>query len=121
MAIRKTGLREVEDFIIKERKTFKGNNSQITRISKFKEVRKLVIQIMRRKLRGNNNDCIKLRRERMICEKKLVSKLGGKNREYLGIVRDTRKNCTALREEIMKKNKKKIEWLQKKYEVKYDK
>ena len=79
-----------------------------------------MVQIMRRKLKGNNQHCIKLRRERCINDKELMRSLGGKTRVYKGIVKGTKKNCNTLREELERRNVKKIEWLVKKYEMKYE-
>ena len=119
---KKTGLREVEEFVIKERKTFHevGEEKCGSKIQKYKEERQIVVQIMRRKLKGNNQHCIKLRRERCINDKELMRSLGGKTRVYKGIVKDTKKNCNTLREELERRNVKKIEWLVKKYEMKYE-
>ena len=75
---------------------------------------------MRRKLKGNNRLCINLRKEKFNNDKELVKSLGGKTREYKGIVKDTRRNCNILKEELRKKNAKKMAWLEKKYAQKYD-
>ena len=119
---KKTGLREVEEFVIKERKTFhnmgeEGNNS---RVQRYRDERRIVVQLMSRKLKGNNQLCTKLRKEKYIADKELVAALGGKTREYRGIVKDTRKNSDKLKEDLKKKNMKKVDWLVRKYEHKYD-
>ena len=56
---KKIGLREVEEFVINERKTSKGELNKRRKVSNFMEERGIVVSIMRKKLRGNNADCIK--------------------------------------------------------------
>ena len=120
---KRLGLREVEEFVKKERKTFMGGGKEEkfnSRISKHKEERCIVDKIMRRKLKGNNDHCKVLRREKVKCDESLVAKLGGKTREYRRVVRETRKNCDELRSMLKGKNDKKIKWLQMKYEEIYE-
>ena len=120
---RKIGLREVEEFVLRERKTFQGGGGIKTFHSKIlrnEEERKLVDMMMRRKLRENGKHTIKLRREKVLADKSLREALGGRTREYKKIVEDTKKNCEKLREELKGKNRKKCDWLEDKYKMKYE-
>ena len=120
---KKTGLKDVEELIIRERKKNQGEGGENTynsKIRKYEEERKTVEFLMRKKLRENRRHCIRLRREKFVADRRLREHLGGKTRVYKQIVKDTRKNCEALREEIKNKNKNKIEWLEDKYGWKYD-
>ena len=113
---KKTGVREVEEFVRRERKTFMGgNNDRNSRICKYKEERKIVENIMRRKLRGNIKHCNQLRREKIMADKNLVKTLGGKTGEYRRVDKEIKKDCDELRRKLSMKNEKKIEWLSKKY------
>ena len=116
-----TGLRSTEEFVKKELITNKGGNYKgNTTLVDYKEGRKLVGNIMRRKLRGNIKNCIKLRKEKILAEEILKLKLGGKTREYKRIVMDTKKHNEEMKKQLVRKNEKKVEWLMKKYGMKYD-
>ena len=120
---RKIGLREVEEFVLRERKTFQGGGGIKTFHSKIlrnEEERKLVDTIMRRKLRENGKHTIKLRREKVLADKSLREALGGRTREYKKIIEDTKKNCEKFTEELKGKNRKKCDWLEDKYKMKYE-
>ena len=79
---KKIGLREVEEFIIKERRTFHGGGKDdyTSKIRKYEEERKIVVNIMRRKLRENSKNCVRLRRDRLTAEVELRKLLGDKSR-----------------------------------------
>ena len=118
---RKIGLRSVEEFILRDRKTFKevkGGN-YTSKIRKFEEERDLVVKIMRRKLRENTKFCIRLRRDRHIAEEELRKLLGGRTRTFKMVLRDTKKNGETFKKELREKNLRKEEWLTSKYGVKY--
>ena len=106
---RNTGLQAVEEFIRKERKILGGGNKTLTsKISNYKEERKIVRDIMRRKLREITKTCINLRRRKVIARESLSKTLGEKSGEYRRIVMETRKNNDEHREILAKKNEKKV-------------
>ena len=117
---KRIGLRSVEEFIIRERLTFKEVKGEKynSRIKKYEEERSLVGKIMRRKLRENNKLCIKMRRERYLAEEDLRRLLGERSRSYKMILKDVKKNGEKLRKELKEKNERKSMWLMKKYGVK---
>ena len=120
---KRIGLKDVEEFVRREAKTHKGGGTEEnfnSKITKHKEERGLVENIMRRKLLGNSKYCIKLRRDRNLAEKTLINILGGKNRVYHGIMKDVKKNGEKLKNVLKMKNAKKVKWLSEKYEVKIE-
>ena len=120
---KKTGLRDVEEFVIRDRKINQGGGgeeNQKFKISRLNEERNLVVNIMRKTLRDNSKLCIKLRKTKVMAEKRLVQMLGGKTRKYWRIENKTKKYCEDLKERLKTKNKKIVEWLQKKYVVRQD-
>ena len=116
-----TGLQAVEEFIRRERAILGGGNKTLSsQISNYKEERKIVGEIMRRKLREIIKTCITLRRRKTVADDSLVKILGKKSGEYQKIVKETREYSEKLREELGNKNEKKVNWLMKKYEMKFD-
>ena len=118
---RKIGLRSVEEFILRERKTFKEVKGETfsSKTRKYEDERDLVVKIMRRKLRENIRLCIRLRRDKHSAEEELRRLLGGRTRNFKMVVRDTKKNGENFKKELREKNMRKEEWLVSKYGVKY--
>ena len=116
---KKIGLRDTEELVKKESETIRGNNGKNnqknSRICSYKEERKLVENLMRRKIRGNTRICIDLRKEKIITEKALMAEMGGRTRAFKRIVRETKQHNEELRKQLDQKNKKKGDWLVKKY------
>ena len=119
-----TGLSSTEEFVKKELLQDKGGNTKGNttkgNIVDYQESRKLVGNITRSKLRGNIKNCIVLRREKIAAEENLILKLGGKTRTYKRIVKETRKHNEEVKKKLSLKNEKKVQWLTKKYGMKYD-
>ena len=112
---KKIGLNNTEGLVKRETDIIRGNTGKNnSRICNYMEERRLVVNLMRRKLTGNTKICSILRKERTITEKALIAKLGGKTREFKRIVKDTRKNNEEMRKHLAQKNNKKVEWLEKK-------
>ena len=119
----KLGVRDIEEFIIRDRNTFKGGgvkNDFNSKIKKHEEERLIVENIMKRRLRENSKLCVLLRKERAMSENRLIAALGGKNRVFKGIVKDTKKNSEKLKTVLRMKNVRKTKWLREKYEVKIE-
>ena len=80
---KRIGLREVEEYIIRDRRNNKGeegkNSTFNSKIRKFEEERRMVNQMMRKKLRENGKICTRLRKDRFVAEKVLLENLGGEN------------------------------------------
>ena len=115
-----TGLSSTEEFVKKELLRAKGGNTKGNTMADYQESRKLVGNITRSKLRGNIKNCIVLRREKIAAEENLILKLGGKTRTYKRIVKETRKHNEEVKKKLSLKNEKKVQWLTKKYGMKYD-
>ena len=82
------GLQAVEEFIKRERAILGGGNKTLSsQISNYKEERKIVGKIMRRKLREIIKTCITLRRRKAIADDSLVKTLGKKSGEYQKITK----------------------------------
>ena len=114
---KRLGLRDVEEFIIRERKTFHGggeDNFQ-SRIRKYEEERSLVVKIMSWKMRENSKFCIRLRKNRLTAEKALKETLGRNSRVFKKVKEDTKRHGENLRGELKEKNDKKVKWLEEKY------
>ena len=118
---KRLGLRSVEEFIIKERKTFQEVKGEkfVSKNRKYEEERNIVVKLMRRKLRENLKTCIRLRKERFKAEVALKKCYGERSRTCMMVMKDAKKNGDILRRELKEKNDKKIKWLSEKYEVKY--
>ena len=73
---KRIGLREVEEYIIRDRRNNKGeegkNSTFNSKIRKFEEERRMVNQMMRKKLRENGKICTRLRKDRFVAEKVLL-------------------------------------------------
>ena len=108
---KKIGLKDVEEYIIGDGRNTQGEGGKITfnsKIRKYEEERRIVGQMMRKKLRENGKNCTRLRRSRTVAEKNLMDSLGGRTRIFKKVVEDTRKNCKVLREELREKKSKKM-------------
>ena len=121
LAEMKIGLREVEEYIaaegLKSRRGLRELNFT-SKVRNFKKEREIVGMIMRKKMRDCGKRCIELRRLKTQARKDLENSLGGKTRKYWSIVRETRKYSDNLREELKKKNMRKIKFLSEKYGMK---
>ena len=118
----KIGLKDIEEFIKRDRNSSKGGGEETFRskIKKYEEERVIVVNLMRKKLRESSKNCILLRKQRQSAEKTLIEHLGGRNRIFRGIVKDVKKNGEKLKMVLMKKNVKKCKWLQDKYGMRYE-
>ena len=114
---RRLGLKEVEEFIIRDRKTFHGggeDRNYFKNKKKYEEERILVENIMRRKLRESSKHCIGLRKDRHLAEDTLRGILGRNSRVFKKVKGDVKKNSENLRAEPRKKNENKVRFLDKK-------
>ena len=114
----KIGLREVEEYIaaegLRSRRGLREMNFT-SKVKNYKKEREIVGMIMRKKMRDCGKKCIELRKLKTQARNEMENSLGGKTRRYWRVLRETRKYSDTLREEIRRKNMRKIKFLSEKY------
>ena len=114
----KIGLKEVEDYIKAEGEKSRRGLGEIkftSRTKNYEKEREIVGMIMRKKMRDCGKRCIELRKLKTIARREMEKSFGGKTRRYWSVLREIRKHNDGLREEIKKKNMRKIKFLSDKY------
>ena len=93
----KVGLREVEEYIRKEKDKLRGEGN-------YKPGEQIVMGVMKAKFRDNISFGIRLRRQRTQIRKKLERTLGEDSNQMRKILKECKDNRTTLRKKLRKKN-----------------
>ena len=104
----KVGLREVEEYVNKEREKLRNGE-------KFSPKSEIVNGVMKAKFRDNISFGIRLRKRKNIFKVKLEKTLGQQSCKYRKIVRECKEERERLRKTLRKKYTKKCQFLVRKY------
>ena len=109
---RDVGLKEVEEFVKKERGKLRVGGKIGASLRKHREI---VRKIMKEKLRDSKGTSVKLRRDKKVCMRNLELRLGKGSREFERLKREVKDQVNKIKLKLKERNEKKVKFLEDKY------